>query len=235
MIAHVLYRSKRFDESNQYLEQLFEVLNSQKKTYFEIFYPKYVLLKAANSAFSSHSQHAIELLEDLLKHHRNILTDRDESNTVLNLGLYYFHLGNFKKVVEYSLKLHHSDQWYEKKMGKEWIVKKNLCEMMFHYDFGNLDLAFNKLRSIERNHADIFKHPKYQNAKSFLQLIKAYFDQPNLVSKSSFVDKVDETLEFLPFEEEDLQAVSFYAWLKSKMTRKTYYQALLDLINEESE
>jgi hypothetical protein len=43
---------------------------------------------------------------------------------------------------------------------------------------------------------------------------------------------VDNSLQFLPFEEEDLQAVSFYAWLKSKMTKKGYYETLLALTND---
>jgi hypothetical protein len=68
--------------------------------------------------------------------------------------------------------------------------------------------------------------------KQFIQLIKLLFKDPNLVSKPDFMDKVDGTLQFLPFEEEDLQAVSFYAWLKSKMTKKGYYETLLSLTNE---
>ena len=68
-----------------------------------------------------------------------------------------------------------------------------------------------------------------------MKLIKAFFDQPILVSKPEFMEKVDASLEFLPFEEEDLQAVSFYAWLKSKMLKKSYYEALLQLTHENME
>jgi hypothetical protein len=128
--------------------------------------------------------------------------------------------------------LNRSDQYYEKKMGREWVIKKNMSEMIFYYDFGDYDLAINKLRTTERNYAEVFAQPNYQNVKPFIQLIKLLFKDPSLVSKPNFMEIVDNSLQFLPFEEEDLQAVSFYAWLKSKMTKKGYYETLLALTND---
>ena len=233
MLAHVFYRSKKFEHSIMYLDQLHRLITSHKKTYFSLFYPKYVLLLAANLAFAGKSSQAITLLTEALTNHKTSpFSEKDEMNAWLNLGLYHFHLGHMEQVVACSLRLHKSDQFYEKRMGKEWVIKKNLCEMMFQYDFGNIDLAFNKMRAIERNYVNVFTQQKYQNARKFLKLIKAFFDQPNLVSKAEFIEKVDASLEFLPFEEEDLQAVSFYAWLKSKMMKCSYYEALLHLTHE---
>lgn len=228
MIAHVLYRSKRFDDSISYLEQLKSELD-RIKGYHDTFYPKYALLLAANYAFSYQSDKAVTITEELLNKHHNLLETKDELNAIVSLGLYYFHMQQYRKVVECVVKLNHSDQWYEKKMGKEWVMKKNICEMIFYYDYGDYDIAFNRLRSIERNYKDVFKREHYQNALNFLKLIKVFFDRPDLVSKPEFIEKVDNTLEFLPFEEEDLQAVSFYAWLKSKMVKKNYYEVLLEL------
>ena len=217
-----------FDDSIQYLKELESELN-KVKGYHDAFYPKYALLLAANYAFNYRSEKAATIIEELLGKHKNLLDVKDELNAVISLGLYYFHQQKYKQVFSCVLKLNHSDQWYEKKMGKEWVVKKNLCEMFFYYDYGDYDLAFNKLRSIERNYKDFFKHANYQNALNFLKLIKRFFDRPDLVSKQEFIDNVDSSLEFLPFEEEDLQAVSFYAWLKSKMVKKGYYEVLLEL------
>lgn len=228
MISHVLYRSKRFDDSINYLMIMEQELNSIKG-YRETFYPKYALLLAANYAFNRQSDKASVILEELLNKNGKLLETKDELNAIINLGLYYFHQEQYKKVVECVIRLNHSDQWYEKKMGKEWVMKKNLCEMIFYYDYGNYDLAFNRLRSIERNFKDFFKQANYQNALSFLKLIKSFFDRPDLVSKPEFLDKVDGSLKFLPFEEEDLQAVSFYAWLKSKMVKRKYYDVLIEL------
>lgn len=228
MIAHVLYRSKRFDDSINYLNELEAELN-RIKGYHDTFYPKYALLLAANYAFSYQSDKAVLILEELLSKHKRLLETKDELNAIVNLGLYYFHQEKYKQVVDCVLKLNHSDQWYEKKMGKEWVMKKTLCEMIFYYDYGDYDIAFNRMRSIERNYKNFFKRTNNTNALSFIKLIKNFFDRPDLVSKPEFMENVDATIEFLPFEEEDLQAVSFYAWLKSKMVKKKYYDVLLEL------
>ena len=35
---------------------------------------------------------------------------------------------------------------------------------------------------------------------------------------------------FLTFEEEDIQEVFFYAWLKSKALKRPYYEVLLEML-----
>ena len=232
MVSHVLYRSKRFNESIQYLDLLFQNLSEGKKAYFEIFYPKYSLLLAANLVFSNQLERASEVLQQMKSENKYKLSDKEEIEITINLGFYYFQQEKYDKAARCLRELNRSDQYYEKRMGREWVLKKNLSEMIFYYDFGDYDLAINKLRAIERNYSGSFTQSKYQNVKQFIQLIKLLFKDPNLVSKPDFMDKVDGTLQFLPFEEEDLQAVSFYAWLKSKMTKKGYYETLLSLTNE---
>lgn len=232
MVSHVLYRSKQFDESIQYLDLLLENLSEGKKAYFEIFYPKYCLLLAANLVFSNQSEKATEVLEQMREGNKYKLSDKEEIEVIINLGFYYFQQEKHEKAARCLRELNRSDQYYEKKMGREWVIKKNMSEMIFYYDFGDYDLAINKLRTIERNYVEVFAQPNYQNVKPFIQLIKLLFKDPSLVSKPNFMEIVDNSLQFLPFEEEDLQAVSFYAWLKSKMTKKGYYETLLALTND---
>jgi hypothetical protein len=43
---------------------------------------------------------------------------------------------------------------------------------------------------------------------------------------------VDNAFDFAPFEQEDLQAMTFYAWLKSKWAGQEAYQVLMNLLNE---
>jgi hypothetical protein len=45
-----------------------------------------------------------------------------------------------------------------------------------------------------------------------------------------FKDKILDKLDFVPYEQEDIQAMAFYAWLKSKATQKDFYTTLLGLI-----
>jgi len=55
---------------------------------------------------------------------------------------------------------------------------------------------------------------------------------PGICFKSAFFKKVEDAFEYLPMEQENIQEVNFYAWLKSKMVKKYYYEVLLELINQ---
>jgi hypothetical protein len=54
------------------------------------------------------------------------------------------------------------------------------------------------------------------------------------VGHDGFYRLVESSFEWVPFEQEDIQAVSFYAWLKSKMQRKNYYGILMELVKTEN-
>lgn len=45
MIAHVLYRNRKFKQSNQYLATLYKALTQEAKSYYNGYYPKYIFLK----------------------------------------------------------------------------------------------------------------------------------------------------------------------------------------------
>ena len=54
---------------------------------------------------------------------------------------------------------------------------------------------------------------------------------PDSLSGEVFATQAEQKFHFLPIEQEDLQAISFYAWLKSKVVKKDYYPVLLDLVS----
>ena len=48
---------------------------------------------------------------------------------------------------------------------------------------------------------------------------------------SNISDQLETDLDWIPFEQEDLQAILFYSWLKSKLLRKDKYEVLLEVVN----
>ena len=50
-----------------------------------------------------------------------------------------------------------------------------------------------------------------------------------VASRKAFLQQVEESLDFGPADQEDLPSMSFYAWLKSKMVQRKYYDVLLEL------
>lgn len=229
MIAHVLYRNRKFTASMQYLALLSQNMTSPKKNDEQQIYPKYVLLLAANYVFTRQNTQAVALLEQFLASNYSQYTTRDILNAQLNLAFYYFQQEEYTKANKQLRTIAHSDQWCEKKMGKEWVLKKNLSELIIQYEIGNDDLAINKIRSIERNFGSLFKHPVYKNVQVYVQFIKQLLHNPASVTQEDFFQQVDKSFIFLPAKQEDLQSMGFYAWLKSKMVKRKYYEVLLEI------
>ena len=71
----------------------------------------------------------------------------------------------------------------------------------------------------------------YRRIRTFLGFVQDCIDKPYWVATKEYYDYVDKTLERWPVEKEDLQAMAFYCWLKSKMIKKSYYYALVETVN----
>lgn len=229
MIAHVLYRNRKFHQSNQYLSELHMALQHEAAGQYWVFYPKYVFLKSANDAFLQQLPQAISLLEDLLKEKASFLQPRDYLTARLGLGFLYFAQGAFQKANNALVYLNRSDKFCEKIMGLEWVLKKKLGELIIQYEFGNLDIALEQIKAFERKYKTVLNQPFYKNATAFLRLLEQLFLQPDMASRKAFLQQVESSLEFVPAEQEDLPSMSYYAWLKSKMLNRNYYDVLLEL------
>jgi hypothetical protein len=229
MIAHVLYRNRKFSHSVTYLDELYVELQANNKTLFLQFYPRYIFLKTANLAFLHQLEEATALMEGMLEKYGSSLGFRDQLTAQMGLSFFYFAQGNFKKANLILMRMSHSDKFCEAKMGKEWVLKKRLGELIIQIELNNPELALNKIRIIERGFKELLVQDAYRNVKGYLQVLKLFLNQPDLILHKNFMQIIDTTLEFVPIEQEDLQAMSFYAWIKAKMLKRPYYEVLLEL------
>ncbi len=232
MIAHILYRNRRFEQSNQYMVEMYKAMQEYNNAYYNKFYPKYVMLSAANYSYLNQNNKSIEILSNISNTTLKKLPVEDQLNIKMNLAIYYGNNADFKQSNRLVYSLNHSDSWLTKKMGVEWVMKKNMIEIMIQYELGNYEIALNRIRSFERAFAGLFKHPLYNRALLFMQKIKTIINNPLIIKDKKFVDDVINQLVKIPSEQEDLQAMAYYAWLKGKMLNVNYYQVLLDIANK---
>jgi hypothetical protein len=231
MIAHILYRNRKFEQSNSYLRKMKESMNEYHQTYYQQFFLKHTMLKAANFTYLNQNEKSIDLLENIDEQTEKKMPVEDQLNIKINLAVYYFNQGLYKKTNLLLQTLNHSDNWLEKKMGKEWVLKKNIIEILIQYELGNIDITLNRIRSFERNFADLINHKIYSRVFQFINTIKKIIDNPILLKDTVFKEQVENTLVIIPSEQEDLQAIAFYSWLKAKMTNSNYYEVLLNIAN----
>ena len=134
-----------------------------------------------------------------------------------------------KKANLILMRLPHSDKFCETKMGKEWVLKKNMGEVILQLELQNPELAMNKVRIMERSFKNLLAQDAYRNVKGYLQLIKKLIEDPYMLDQPFFVEMIEKELEFVPIEQEDIQSISFYAWLKARILKRRYYDVLLEL------
>ncbi|MGB0886770.1 MAG: hypothetical protein ACPGSL_01495 [Vicingaceae bacterium] len=235
MIAHVLYRNRKFKTSIVYLNKMYENMRSYNKSYYKQFYTKHLMLSAANYSFLNQNKKAIDLLEGINKSTFTKLPYGIQLNIKMILVVYLGFENEFKKCNQIILTLNHSDNWLTKKMGIEWVLKKNMLEIMIQYELNNHEIALNKIRSFERNYSELFNHPIYSRSNEFIQTLKAIIIDVNVLKSKDFIKQVKSTFIKNPIEHEDLQAISYYAWLKAKMMNLEPYDVLLDITNSSYE
>ena len=230
MITHVLYRNKKFKKSEEYLEQLYQSLLEYNKSQFLVFYPRFCLLKAAVYNYTGRNTKAIQLLNDFLN---NKAFSSDKINTLniyLNLSTYYFQQEQYHSSVTVFRNVQHSDAWLSKIMGREWVLKKNIIECINQFELGHSDLVESRLKSIQRNFQDLFSIPVYKRVQVFLALVKKLNENPPIATSKIFKEEVERSFIFVDAEREDIQAMTFYGWLKGKMENRKYYKVLLELV-----
>lgn len=232
MLAHTKYRNKKFKESTDYLEVLNRHLIKTPTHYQQSMQVKILQLRAANLIFLDQIKTSISLLETLLT---SRLEEKAKSNIIMNLGIYHFYEENYSACLRLLNSFEHTDTWYKNHMGIEWLLKRDLMTVLLHNDSGDKDLAESKILSIERKYTQLFEQSRYKRVKAFLSIIKQVVYNEGLLDLAELERKVEVSWEWVPYEEKDLQAMMFFAWLRGKIINSSFYDSLVDLVNPDDQ
>ena len=228
MVAHVLYKVHDLERASTYNKELLEALDEHGAIYKTRYLGRQQLLDAAIRLYQGDLERSITILEELLANPRIIGADR--YNAMLNLAVYFFNKNEFDRALGIHLQMEHSDKWFEKKMGKEWLLKWKLAELLFQYELGNYDIALNRIRGIERNFKTMLDSSTYQNARFYIDFLKKMCNDVHWIRKQENFDAIEKAMRKLPKERLSTEAKAFYAWMRSKHTGDNYYETLLDVV-----
>lgn len=228
LIANTLFRNKKFDASFNYLELMHGEMQKLRNKYYNTFKLKYYLLYSLNLNYSNQQEKAITLLKPFINYKHEDL----ESILDIHLSLIMFHFqkNQHKDAASLLSKLFHTDNWYLEKAGKEWVIKKNLIEILLHLELNNIDLFEARLLSFKRMYFNYLKEIKQQRVITYLGLVEYYYKNPEIVTSNKFKNLVENSFEWIDKQKEDIFVISFYAWLKSKMENENIYITTLNLI-----
>ncbi len=227
MMAHIDYRNKNFERSlirTRMLGEQIAALPSTRKKEFEV---KYHLLLAANQLYSGDIDQAVNTLEKSESLLSFITDEKAEINRKVNLSVVLALKGEYRSSKLLLLKIQRSDLWLIRKFGEEWLLKKSIIDALLYYELNDVSLLDSKLRFIKTRFRSLLKHPIYSRALVFVKFI----EKIDKLDSGALESMVDQSFDFQPIEQEDLQAMTFYAWLKSKWVGQKPYDVLLGLLN----
>ena len=216
----------------KYLEIMKEHMFLNKKKHYNVFKLKYHLLLALNLNYSNKQLQAIETLEPLTKHKNQDLESLLDIH--LSLIVFYFQKNDFKKAHTIFSKFNHTDIWYTDKAGKEWVIKKNLIEILLNIELENIALVESRLLSFKRTYNKYLKDIKQERVIIFLKLVEYYYKNPDKVTSIKYKNIVEDSFEWTTNQREDIFVMSFYSWLKGKMNKTDLYKTTLQLIKQVS-
>ncbi|MGO4912690.1 hypothetical protein [Leeuwenhoekiella sp. W20_SRS_FM14] len=220
LMASNAFRNKKFKKSIAYLEELNTQLTDK---YRNQFYISALVLRSLALNYLGHFNQAILLCENV----------KDKSPRVqLLLMTLYFHQNRFKDAYTTYKKLNHSDQFYEKQLGLLWVVKKEIIALLLLIELDKLDLVLQKQKSLHKRFFSKLLALGEERAMHFIKLAGKYYDNPQIVTTVSFLEQVEGSFKWVGNDREDLFAMSFYAWLKSKMYKRNLYVVTLELVNQ---
>ena len=230
LIANVLFRNKKFNKSEEYLDLMKLYMKEKKGKYYNDFIAKHDLLRALNFNYSKNQEKAIALLTPYLdKKNMDIMAQLD---ITLSLIVFYYQHKSLEKAQKLFATFYHTDKWYIEKAGIIWTIKKNLIEILLQIDLGNIDLVDSRLKSFKRSYFSNLSEINQERVITYLKLVEIYYKNPDIATSKEFYKKVEASFSWTDIKKEDIFLMSFFAWLKAKMTKQDIYLVTLDLIND---
>ncbi|MDN3642518.1 hypothetical protein QWY87_07410 [Lutimonas halocynthiae] len=229
-LSNTYFRIKKFEKSATYLQRMHDHMYLQNEKYYNIFYCQYVLIENLLLIYTDNLEPVIQKLSqfnyDKYKNEEEHIHDLK-----LTLIVALFLNERFHDALNTYKGFFHSDKWYSKKVGFIWVIKKNLLEILLFIELDYIDLVESRLKSFRKKHsAHLIDHDE-KRIIDYVNLIAAYYHDKQSIHSDEFEKKLDAILD-IENREEDIFAISFYAWLRSKMKSEDTYTTCLNYINK---
>lgn len=229
-LANTYFRIRKFNRSAAALRSMHQYMLLQDQKYFHVFYCQHLLISSLLQIYTGELDPVIEKLGNFdFKKYKNEQVYVHDLKLTRIVAL--FLAGHFKNALQLYRDFYHSDSWYAKKLGFIWVIKKNLLEILLLMELDYIDLVESRLRSFRKKYKDHLIEHKEERILQFVRLAQVYYNDKAIVHSPEFVIKLDEVLH-PDKKDEDIFALSFYAWLKSKTQSESTYDTCLSLLGK---
>lgn len=222
-------RRNNFIGSAAYLKDMMNLMITDSR-YYALFDLRYQLLYALNLFYTGFPEDSIAMLQESLSKIKNTSKPEDIEDLRICLTM-FLALCNDRGSLKQLTLLTRTDAWYEKKMGMLWTIRKNLMEILVHAQFSNVELAVSRLNSFRRRYRKYLQKTSEQRVLSFLGLIEKQLLKPDIVFDLAYKKAVLDQLDVMG--NNDIFTLSFIAWQIARWEKKTAYQVVITLVQDE--
>jgi hypothetical protein len=230
MMAHAGFRLRKFHMSWEPLERM-EKLMSKSVALRKANAAKFLSLKGSILSLTGQNSLAIDIHEEYLNRESPSASDR--LNMELNLIFFRFNKGEFGKAARALALMNHSRVWYENKVGVEWVMRKELIRAIVQYENEQIEQAIRTAETLRKNYAYVFRREAFSKADAFIRLIIEYFRYPEKVKEEDVKRVAESVISGISADREDTNAMAFYSWLLSKVTKVDFYNLLIYVASDE--
>ena len=225
ILANCYFRIKQFSTALHYLNTMHEFMLEDHKRYYKQFQLKYFNLKALINCYTQSLNKAIDIANQQLNKKHPITESK--LNLHLSLITYLILKEDYREANKTFQKLQHSDNWYLKKTNQEWIIKKNIIELIIQIELNNTDVVDYKLINFKRKYFQYLKTNERSHIILFVNAVQQhYFNNEDTL----FINTIAPFFNSQDLTEKDIFIISFYSWLKAKVHKKNTYDTLIKLI-----
>ncbi|WP_411767384.1 hypothetical protein [Winogradskyella sp. A3E31] len=224
IIANTHFRNRLFTESMDYINEMEELIHQNRGNLLKDFKLKITLIKALNLNYTNNQEDAIILIESIKdKNHSDIESLLDLK---LCLAMFYFQNEELKKAKSIISKFYHTDEWYKDKAGLDWVIKKNLVEILLYLEMNEDDLYTSRIRSFRRKYSLYLKESNQDNILYFLKLVGNFYKNGYQLEDTYLISITTNDLSKV-----DIFTLSFHAWIRSKIENENLYKTTINLLN----
>ena len=147
-------------------------MQKQGKKYHSRFFLRHTLLHALNENYSGNPGQAKGIVSKALLQTKN--GDPADVNDIrLCIVVFCLQHGD-REAFKFMNEFNHSDAWYEKKIGKDWAIKKCLVEILLHAEFENTETALSRLKSFKRRYKKYLAEVREQRVMDYAVLVERF-------------------------------------------------------------
>lgn len=231
MHAHACYRNRKFFKASASCKEIENIVGARHLR-LNAMYPRYMSLCAGIETYSGNNAEAIRMMEETIAGGPEHVEINEWLNMKLNLAVYYFQADQFRKSNRTLRTITENDEELFHLMGMEWCFKKKMIELIVQYELGNPELSLKMVSKLRSEYNEMLSHMMYQRAEIFLNHVEDMIHDPKSVITEAFREQVKASQLAWPQKKEDVQAITFFCWLKSKMENRRYYNVLLERLAE---